>query len=101
MGLHFQVAVTIKVTQVRSSIRNPEAKTEAESREEHCFRLAELYCSEIHPVVAQLAPYIPWDHLPRGSTTHSELGPSTSVTNQENATTSLPTGQSGEYSFLS
>lgn len=60
--------------------QEPEAGTEVASREKHSFRLAELYCSEIPAMVTQLAPYTPWDHLPRGSTTHSEVGPSTSVT---------------------
>lgn len=41
------------------------------------------------------------DHLPRSGTTHSGVGPSTTIVNQENALTDLPTGQSdGDGSSL-
>ena len=43
--------------------------------------------------------YVTQDHLPRIGTNHSELGLPTSIINQENIPTWVPTGQSGERIF--
>lgn len=45
---------------------------------------AQLYLCALHGCSACL-PYTTQNHLPRGGTTHSELGPSTPIINQENA----------------
>lgn len=58
---------------------NLEAGTDAETMKEHCL----LACSS-------LLSYILQDHLPRGGPTHSGLGLSTSIINQENVPQSCP-----------
>ena len=66
---------------------NLEAGTEAEATEECCL----LACS---PSLSQPGFFnTAQDHLLRGGTLHTELGPPTSITNQEKCPTHLPTGQ--------
>lgn len=57
----------------RNSVRNREAGTEAES----------LLTS--FPTACSACADIAQDHLPRGGTTHSGLGPCTSIISKENA----------------
>lgn len=67
----------------RNSIRNREAGTEAES----------LLTSS--PTACSACADRAQDHLPRGGTTRSGLGPRTSIISKENAASlaELPTGQ--------
>lgn len=52
-----------------------------------------------HPDLLVLLSYVSQDHLPKGDTAHSGLGPFTSITNQVKSTTGLPAGQSNGFRF--
>lgn len=68
--------------------RNLGAGTEAEALED-CFLQASL-------ILLSLLSYLTQDHLPRSGTVHRELSPPISASNEENAPTCMPTGQSDE-----
>lgn len=68
----------IQGNQSRNSRKNLEAETKAETQRSMLFTgLLTMTCS--------MLSHTTWDSLPRVGTTPNELGPSTSITNQENA----------------
>lgn len=70
-----QSQLIMKRSQGRNSSRNLESGTEVDAMEEHCL----LGCSAWHYQPAYTTP----DHLSRGGTTYSMLGPPTSIINQK------------------
>jgi hypothetical protein len=87
-------SVQSQVHQVGWSEQELKAGTEAEAMEEFISSTEgpAAYCLAPHDFSSMLS-FTSQSHPHKGSTAHSEIAPPTSISDQENAPTDLPTGQ--------